>query len=195
MAYDSLRALLSIAATEDLTVWLRYNHSAILSSCGMQQGDALVPFLCLSLALALDALVLDIQRHHPELLMAWYLDDGIFTGPPVDLAAILRLTEERGPALGRQLNMGKREGWSKDLDLDMSSVPARVTQGMGLSSLAPACASLCAQNRWPARKWPRSRPSLSALTAWTGVRGTHPARPWVSASPSSRFGSVPAIPS
>jgi hypothetical protein len=149
---------------------LRYNHSTILSTCGVQQGDPLGPFL---FSLALDALVLDIKRHHPELLMAWYLDDGIITGPPADLAAVLRLMEERGPALGLQLNMGKCEVWSKDPELDMSSVPARVIRvaGDGFELLGSSVGgSVCPHNRWPARRWPKSRPSSSAFTAWTGVR-------------------------
>jgi hypothetical protein len=107
---------------------LRYNHTTILSTRGVQQGDPLGPFL---FSLALDALVLDIRRHHPELLMAWYLDDGVVTGPPADLADVLRLIEERGPALGLHLNMAKCEVWSKDPDLDLSSVPPRVIRVEG----------------------------------------------------------------
>jgi hypothetical protein len=72
---------------------------------GVQQGDPWTPFL---FSLALDALALDIRRHHPQLLMAWCLD--VVTGPPADLADVLRLIGEREvPDLGLHLNMAKCE--------------------------------------------------------------------------------------
>jgi hypothetical protein len=103
-----------------------------------------------------------------------YLDDGIITRPPADHAANLRLLEERGPALGLQLNMDICEVWGKEPDLYTAYIPSRVVwvAGGGVELLGSSVGeSVCPQNRWPARRRPRSRPSLSALTACTGVRG------------------------
>ena len=59
---------------------LLYNHSdIILSSCGVQQGDPLGPFL---FSLVLAPIIEKIQALSPDLNL-WYLDDGVIVGPPM----------------------------------------------------------------------------------------------------------------
>src|SRR4051812_28527021 len=58
---------------------LLYNHAdIIISSCGVQQGDPLGPFL---FSLVLAPIIEEIQALSPDLNL-WYLDDGVIVGPP-----------------------------------------------------------------------------------------------------------------
>ena len=77
----------------------------ILSCCGVQQGDPLNP---LGFALTLQPIVERIKAEVPGLnINAWYLDDRTLCGTPDDLAEVLRIVEEEGPARGFLLNRAK----------------------------------------------------------------------------------------
>jgi hypothetical protein len=108
--------------------------------------------------------------------------------------------EERGPALGLQLNMGTGcEVWSKDPELDMSSVPARVIRvaGDGFKLLGSSVGgSVYPKEQVASKKVAKIEAILERVHCldWSQgelilIRGCVPA------SPSSRSCSAPALPS
>ena len=85
---------------------LLYNHSdVIVSSCGVQQGDPLGPFL---FSLALGPIVDEIQALSPSLNL-WYLDDGVIVGRPELLQKAWDIIRLKGPELGLHPNPSKCE--------------------------------------------------------------------------------------
>ena len=61
------------------------------------------PWPGLGFALTQHPLIEKISAEVPGLsLNAWYLDDGVLVGQPEDLAVVVRVVEQEGPALGLQ---------------------------------------------------------------------------------------------
>ena len=100
--------------------FLWYQGHELRSASGVQQGDPLGPLL---FCIALHPLILDIQASFPECLMnAWYLDDGAIIAPLETLAQVIRMLQNKGPALGIHLNINKCEVWWPSLDLSKRSL-------------------------------------------------------------------------
>jgi hypothetical protein len=108
----------------ELAAWaeVNYSHQAHLFaggrhfwSCqGPQQGDPCGP---LFFSLAHFRLVKHIDAELGELLLhCWYLDDGVFIGPHWALRRIIEIIQERGPALGLQINLKKSSLWWPTID-------------------------------------------------------------------------------
>ena len=84
---------------------LHLGPHTILSCCGVQQGDPLVP---LGFSLALLPIIEKIQEQVPGLLInAWYLDDGTLCGSADDLNSALAIIESEAPSYGLHLNRSK----------------------------------------------------------------------------------------
>jgi len=117
---------------------LLYNHSElIMSSCWVQQGDPLGPFL---FSLALAPIIDEIKSLSPNLNL-WYLDHGVIVGSPDVLQKAWDIIRQKGPELGLHPNPSKCEWvWLDDCRLSpcplfSGSVPSDipVTPFFGLS--------------------------------------------------------------
>ena len=104
---------------------LHFGEHTILSRCGVQQGDPLVP---LGFALTLQPIVERIKREVPNLhINVWYLDDGTLCGSPEGLLRALEIVEEDSPPRGLSLNRSKYLLFiSQDADASNYSLPAEI---------------------------------------------------------------------
>uniref|UniRef100_A0A1X7VDG2 F-box domain-containing protein n=1 Tax=Amphimedon queenslandica TaxID=400682 RepID=A0A1X7VDG2_AMPQE len=109
----SLRGLLPFSAYQQMILtWV-------------QQGDPLGP---LAFSILLHPIIERVQREVPGLLLnAWYLDDGILTGPPADLLSALNIIEDMGPPCGLHLNHSKSLLFlPSGVDSSQSSLPSDI---------------------------------------------------------------------
>jgi len=86
---------------------LSFGEFVVQSMEGVQQGDPLGPLL---FALVMHVLLQEISAEIPDLdVNRAYLDDAVFAGKSADVLKVLRVLEERGPAVGLHLNHAKCE--------------------------------------------------------------------------------------
>uniref|UniRef100_A0A1X7UG05 Reverse transcriptase domain-containing protein n=1 Tax=Amphimedon queenslandica TaxID=400682 RepID=A0A1X7UG05_AMPQE len=84
---------------------LHFGEYTLLSCAGVQQGDFLGP---LAFSILFHPIIERVQCEVPGLLLnAWYLDDGILTGPPAYLLSALNIIEDMCPPCGLYLNHSK----------------------------------------------------------------------------------------
>ena len=101
-----------------LLPWLRTSYGgaaelflgshSLQATSGVQQGDPLGPLL---FALAIHPILQAIQQACPDVLQAWYLDDGRLCGDTEEVERGVRLVQELGAARGLSLNASKSELW------------------------------------------------------------------------------------
>uniref|UniRef100_A0A1X7T7L2 Reverse transcriptase domain-containing protein n=1 Tax=Amphimedon queenslandica TaxID=400682 RepID=A0A1X7T7L2_AMPQE len=85
--------------------YIHFGEYTLLSCAGVQQGDFLGP---LAFSILLHPIIERVQCKIPGLLLnAWYLDDGILTGPPAYLLSALNIIEDMCPPCGLYLNHSK----------------------------------------------------------------------------------------
>uniref|UniRef100_A0A1X7SS29 Reverse transcriptase domain-containing protein n=1 Tax=Amphimedon queenslandica TaxID=400682 RepID=A0A1X7SS29_AMPQE len=104
---------------------LLFGEYTLLSCAGVQQGDPLGP---LAFSILLHPIIERVQQEVPGLLLnAWYLDDGILTGPPADLLSALNIIEDMGPPCGLHLNHSKSLLFlPSGVDSSQSSLPSDI---------------------------------------------------------------------
>ena len=125
---------------------LHLGDNAIMSCCGVKQGDPLGP---LGFALTLHPIVEKIKREIPGLLIkVWCLDDGTLCGSAEDLHKTLSIIEEQGPSSGLWLNRTKSLLFvSKDDALDHNPIPSDipiVREGFDLLGCPISSPTFCA---------------------------------------------------
>ena len=82
---------------------LIYGDAIILSCQGFHQGD---PLACLFFAVVLHPIITRISEEVPNLLVnGWFLDDGVAMGKLADLAKVVDIIQEDGPARGLVLSI------------------------------------------------------------------------------------------
>jgi hypothetical protein len=88
---------------------LFFGEHLILSEAGLQQGDPLGPLL---FSIGLQSIVLQLVEEVPELLLvAWFLDDGVLVGCPVDIVKAFLFLREASVKIGLHLSLTKTTFW------------------------------------------------------------------------------------
>ncbi|XP_065315661.1 uncharacterized protein LOC135924531 [Gordionus sp. m RMFG-2023] len=85
---------------------LQFNKEKILSVEGIQQGD---PLGSLLFSLGINDMIKSINSSCTLSLHAWYIDDGILSGPSSEIAKAVTIIKEMGTAIGLSLNQSKSE--------------------------------------------------------------------------------------
>ncbi|XP_065318667.1 uncharacterized protein LOC135926666 [Gordionus sp. m RMFG-2023] len=85
---------------------LQFNKEKILSVEGIQQGD---PLGSLLFSLGINDMIKSINSSCTLSLHAWYIDDGILSGPCREIAKAVNIIKEMGTAIGLSLNQSKSE--------------------------------------------------------------------------------------
>ncbi|XP_065313967.1 uncharacterized protein LOC135923246 [Gordionus sp. m RMFG-2023] len=85
---------------------LQFNKEKILSVEGIQQGDPLGSIL---FSLGINDMIKSINSSCTLSLHAWYIDDGILSGPSSEIAKAVTIIKEMGTAIGLSLNQSKSE--------------------------------------------------------------------------------------
>jgi len=80
------------------------SSTTIPSLNGTQQGDPLGPLL---FCLAIQELISNMSKDHPELLNLWFMDDGCIGGPSKLILHLINHITTIGPSIGIHLNLQK----------------------------------------------------------------------------------------
>lgn len=97
----------------------------IRATSGVHQGDPLGPLL---FALAVHPLVLSLRARFPNLIQAWFLDDGSVLGAGEEVSGVLGTVIREGPQYGVFLNLPKTKVWWPQLS---ARVVASLPSGIG----------------------------------------------------------------